>query len=130
GPGVPSPEAPARRGATPADPLRGGHARLARGLDLLDPDRSLSRRDLQSVIGLLYCSRRTAARHDSGAEQLDLTAVELGPRSRPGVERADQPRDPLRRVGPADARRAARQLGGVRRARLFLGVPLEAVGFR
>src|SRR2546426_3895452 len=59
-----------------------------------------------------------------------LTAVELGPRSRPGVERADQPCDPLRRVGPADARRLARQLGGVRRARLFLGVRLEAVGFR
>src|SRR2546428_7994328 len=124
---MPSPEPLARLRAAPADPLRGGHGRLARGWDLLDPDRSLSRRDLQAVIGLLYCSRRTAAFHDSGAEQLDLTAVELGPRSRPGVERADQPRDSLRRVGPSDPRRLARQLGRVLSALLYLWVRLGSV---
>src|SRR5207248_9643353 len=94
-------------------------------LDLLNIALPTHRHDKRSAILVQQLPRIPLLIPCPGAEQLDLTAGELRPGVGLRIEAADEARDPLGGIAPANLRRCPRELGRVGRAPVILWDGME-----
>src|SRR5690348_15927977 len=101
-------------GAQAAGPLGGGHAALARGLDVAEADRAGAGADeYRPAAGLqLAGSEVLTGVIDSDGTELETHAVELGPGARVGGARADLAVHHVRGQLPVHVRVGRSDLGG------------------